>query len=359
VKKILYVVSTLKKTGPIEVLLNIVKFLDREQFEPIILTLSKESKDSYIDAFKYLDIKVHSLSLERYKVLKLVSQLKKTINILKPDILHSHGFRADIFLVLSNRKIMHITTIHNNPYLDYSYLYGLKGTFFANLYMQFIRFIPVRIGCSNYVSQICEKKINKVVKTVQNGVDIAQFFPVVNSKKVELRETLGLPLNKTIYISVGSLSKRKNPKTIVDMFNQVDAKDKVLLFLGEGDQMDECKDISNDHVYFLGKKRDVLPYLQSSDIFISASKAEGLPNAVLEAMAVGLPVILSDIPQHKEFFSSAYKGFFSNNKPNELKKLLDDFKIDESLRGEMMNIAKEFSAEKMSKKYQGLYGVLL
>ena len=53
-------------------------------------------------------------------------------------------------------------------------------------------------------------------------------------------------------------------------------------------------------IHFMGKRADVALFLQNSDVFVSASDSEGLPNAVLEALACGCSVILSDIPQHKE-----------------------------------------------------------
>ncbi len=78
----------------------------------------------------------------------------------------------------------------------------------------------------------------------------------------------------------------------------------MLYILGDGINRDNLmkKYCNASNVIFTGSVSNVEEYLAASDVYISTSKSEGLPNGVLEAMAVGLPVLLSDIPQHKEIF---------------------------------------------------------
>ena len=74
-----------------------------------------------------------------------------------------------------------------------------------------------------------------------------------------------------------------------------------MLVLGSGSLADECKLLSKGgRVAFFGKVSDTRPYLAASSVYIATSKAEGMPLSVLEAMALGLPVILSDIEPHQE-----------------------------------------------------------
>ena len=83
-KKVLYIISTLQKSGPVNVLYNIVKNLDRTKYVPVILTLSKEPEDSLQNDFEKLNIKFHCLEVSGLKgnikieeqVLKILSQAK-------------------------------------------------------------------------------------------------------------------------------------------------------------------------------------------------------------------------------------------------------------------------------------------
>jgi glycosyltransferase involved in cell wall biosynthesis len=95
-----------------------------------------------------------------------------------------------------------------------------------------------------------------------------------------------------------------------------------------------------------------------ADCFVSASRAEGLPNAVLEALACSLPVLLSDIPAHREILalSSAAGELFSIDRPESLNEAIQNFEITNNRRTAARALAMEhFSAEAMSRSYQELY----
>lgn len=109
-----------------------------------------------------------------------------------------------------------------------------------------------------------------------------------------------------------------------------------------------------------GSVNNVNEYLQASDIYIASSKSEGLPNGVLEAMAVGLPVILSDIEQHKEVYDANPKIgelYRIGDKKDCLHKILTLDTNEQVICGEEAYKCahEQFSAERMSKQYQSEY----
>jgi glycosyltransferase involved in cell wall biosynthesis len=353
-KKILYLVSTLSSSGPTNQLSYIISSLDRKIFDPYILTLSDEPILSSIDYFEtYLKVPIESLGLSR--VQSIFTGLSKVMNYVldnEIDLIHSQGIRADG--LIRKMSIPKVCTIRTYPYKDYLTKFGrLKGIFMAYSHMRIIK-----SNSKNYIA--CSKSISEefykhdiFIDFIQNGVDALKYFPLQIKDKLKLRKKLGLDLNKRIFITVGNLIPRKDMKTVIKGFNLFNkTNNSILLIAGEGFEMDNLKLISNDFVLFLGNVSNIVEYLQVSDFFVSASLSEGLPNTVLEAMACGLPVILSNIPSHREL-SNQHHNFFEVHDFNELSKKMISLDINIIKVGETMN--NKFTAEVMSKKYQRLY----
>ncbi|MGO3443882.1 MAG: glycosyltransferase [Pseudoalteromonas distincta] len=298
--KVLYVVSTLKRCGPTNQLSYIIKYLDKTKFFPIVLTLSPEpnveSMKSYFE--DDLGIKVCTLGLSRAKGLFFASSaLNKFIKINAIDLIHSQGIRADG--LASKVKIKTVATLRNYPYLDYPMTYGkLRGLLMAKMHLNCLNKINSPVVVSKSVSRMLLNNKNYEIDYVQNGVDLERF-PI--ACKLDLRKKLNIKSNAKVFISVGHLSSRKDPLSIITAFQSANIENSNLLFLGDGDLADDCNNlIDDDRVILVGKISNVTDYLMASDYFVSASLAEGLPNTVLEAMAAKLPCILSNIPPHLE-----------------------------------------------------------
>lgn len=139
-KKIIYCISTLKKTGPSIVLYNIVKNLDFTKYRPIIITLSPEINNSLIENFKNLKVEIIQLNLSRIKGFLFGGfKLKKIIKKINPSIIHCNGFR-DILLVglFVNKKYKKIVTIHCDFAIDYVLKYGFFVTSFRSFVLPLI-----------------------------------------------------------------------------------------------------------------------------------------------------------------------------------------------------------------------------
>jgi glycosyltransferase involved in cell wall biosynthesis len=357
--KILYVVSTLKRSGPVIVLSNIIKYLDKNRFEPIVLTLSPEPKESMKKYFENdLNTKVETLGLGRVQSLFVAKKrIRKFLSENSIDIVHTHGFRADALISKIN-GIPKVSTLHNYPFYDYPMTYGkVKGYLMAKIHLKYIRNNPKNfIACSKSITQ--EFKQNNIeLQYIQNGIDTQMFFPIDIKQKQLLRKQLGIQNDDKIFISIGSLISRKDMGTIIEAFKKNDDPDSFLIIAGDGIERENLQKKSSNNIIFLGNISNVNEYLQASDCFVSASLAEGLPNTVLEAMACGLPTILSDIPSHIELYDDE-KGIFFKTKDvdslvNLFKKVSNDFKFQKELSLKLVN--EKFNAKTMSEKYQKLY----
>lgn len=299
--KILYVVSTLKRCGPTNQLSYIIKYLDKAKFKPVVLTLSPEPTTSSMKSYfeTALNVEVHTLGLSRIKGLFFAkSSLQKFIKANSIDLIHSQGIRADG--LASKIKIKKVATLRNYPYYDYPMTYGrLRGWLMAKAHLNYLKSINSPVVVSKSVSDMLLNMKSYKIDFVQNGVDLERF---PNSNKADLRDNLNIPSDTKVFISVGHLSSRKDPLTIIKAFQFANIKNSALFFLGDGGLVDECNSliINDPRITLVGKVSNVTNYLMASDYFVSSSLAEGLPNTVLEAMAAKLPCVLSDIPPHIE-----------------------------------------------------------
>ena len=367
--KILYITSTLEQTGPVNQLFNILTNLDTKLYYPLILTLSPEKENSKKSDFINKGVEVHSLNINRLAgLIKLRKKLIKFLKNNKSNIIHTQGYRADILVSKLNLNINVVRTIRTNPNLDYHNRYGvILGNYMRNRHLGAIKKNNNSIACSKSLAEQLSVLVDKKIEYIQNAVNSELFKNVSQNRKIELRKTLNLGLDRKIFMFAGPLDKGKNIISLIKAFKQNNTgKRTELLIIGDSSKRDELIKIAADteNIKFLGKKSNILDYYKSADFYISASKYEGLPNSVLEAMSCGLPVILSDIGAHKEIFdtSPSYPYFFAVDNTENLTELIEkivstNYRILSQQMREI--IENSFSASNNAEKYMKFYERML
>ena len=140
----------------------------------------------------------------------------------------------------------------------------------------------------------------------------------------------------------------------------------VLALVGDGDRMDACRTLAQqagvaDRVRFLGQRADVPEILQASDIFVLNSKSEGMSNALLEALAAGLPCVATDVGGNPELVRDAENGFLvPPNQPAPLSRSLDILARNPDLRARMgarsrQRAQDEYSLGAMVRRTESIY----
>lgn len=133
------------------------------------------------------------------------------------------------------------------------------------------------------------------------------------NKEKKLRE-LGVPDKAVILTSVGELSARKNHTTVIKAIAQLKEKNVFYLICGSGNKEEELRKMINilnleTQILLLGYRKDISEILSITDIFIFPSKQEGLPVAMMEAMAAGLPIICSRIRGNTDLIQEGTGGY--------------------------------------------------
>lgn len=361
---ILYLVSTLRRSGPTNQLQNIVANLDTNKFSPTVLTLSPEPTDSAWEEFEAMDVRLESVEATRTRgIVEVPRYLRQYVSQNTPDIIHSQGVRPDVFSSYFLTDQTRVSTLRNYPYYDYPQAFGpILGKVIACTHLHSLQRLEHPIACSNSVRELVTQH-GISMNAVPNGVNTEKFHPVSGDIKRQRRQKLNLPSEGLVFVSVGALSARKDPTTVVKGFlkSRV-SRNGTLIFLGDGDQRESVESLAagHDKIRVEGFVNTVAEYLQTADYFVSASTAEGLPNTVMEALACGLPVCLSSIGPHEEILKLDDKAgtMFRCRSTDELAFALE--KIVAMDKGVLSGNARtlienHLSAEQTSQKYQELY----
>ncbi len=368
-KKIVYLISTLHRTGPTNVLAGIVNNLDKNQFYPIIITLSPEPdiKNSWWPELERKGIKLYSLNLPRIKGLFFAStKLKKLINILEPDIIHCHCFRSTVLAGKVLKKYNRIATIHCDYEIDFKMVYGaVLGKIMSFLYTRALKQMKIKVACSKMLADLLNKKYPYMFfNFVNNGVDTNKFCAVEDKKL--LRKKLNLPLDKKIVIWAGSFIDRKDPLTMVKAIKEIPHNKYYFVFCGaRGPLLNVCKEELKNRkdVLFTGYITNIAEYFQASDIYVSTSLSEGFHLTVYEAMACGMPVILTDIEVYKNLKNNSAVLFYNSKNNRDLTSKLTEL-LDNNYNKNLSIIAQEtvvknYSAHNMAREYMKIYEDLL
>lgn len=359
---VLYVVSTLRRSGPTNQLYNLVSNLDAS-VSVDILTLSPEPDETLRPKFEALDVTLHSLGLSRLKgALQAPSAVADIARDIDPDVIHTQGIRADSIAARSLGDFPRVTTIRNYPYEDYPAKFNpVQGYAMAFQHLRAYKRLDCPVACSETIAaRIARHDIEAY--SIQNGVDAHQYKPLASDRVVELREQLDLPQDKGVIVSVGSLIDRKDPMTVIEGYTNSSIRDEAtLVFLGDGPLQEECMAVAEGmDIRFEGQVDNVNEYLNAADLFVSASTSEGLPNSVMEALASGIPVCLSDIGPHQEIlqFDENAGVLFEPENPRALSDALDSIVTrdrKQTSKAARQIVTDHLSAARMAREYQQLY----
>jgi len=155
--------------------------------------------------------------------------------------------------------------------------------------------------------------VNKV-KTIHNGVSITEFVPS-ERRGSEVREKLGLGKDEFVLVCVARLSGQKGIDILLQAMARVlrDGVPCKCIIVGDGplkaQLLQHASTIGlSGHVFFEGFHEDVRPYLQAGSAFILTSHREGLPLSILEAMACGLPAVVTNVGGNPEAVTHQVNG---------------------------------------------------
>ncbi len=276
------------------------------------------------------------------KDLKAVWQLYRLFKKEKPDIVHTHtpkagtlGLLAAFFAGVPHR----LHTIAGLPLMEAK---GKKRVL-LNLvekitYACATKIYPNSKGLDNFVRKegfTKAEKLHVIGDGSSNGINIEHFNPTLFTKEQNeaLRSSLNIPTSERVLVYLGRIVNDKGIHELIDAFVNISKEfENVTLLIGGDYERDldpispKTEKILNTHpkIKLLGWLKDVRPYLAISEAMIFPSYREGFPNVVMQAGAMGIPVIATDINGCNEIIVDGVNGYIVPPK--------DSYQLEEKTR---------------------------
>ena len=195
------------------------------------------------------------------------------------------------------------------------------------------------------------------------GIDLNKFDNPID-RNIKRRE-LGVSESDTVLISIGDLNKNKNHKVVISAMHELNNPDIYYILCGEGKERPKLERLTqkynlSNNVKFLGYRKDISELLQASDIYLMPSFREGLSRSLMEAMACGLPCIVSNIRGNVDLILNDLGGYLV--KPNDKKGFSKAVSLLRNNKMKILNMSKEnkkkineYSIEKIQNDIKDIY----
>ena len=260
------------------------------------------------------------------KDLKATYNLYKLIRKEKPDIVHTHTPKAGIIGMLSSyfaRVPIRLHTVAGLPLMEARGVKRFVLNFVEKLtYKCSTKVYPNSFGLKKIILNhrfISENKIKVIGNGSSNGIDTSYFDPELFSieENTVLKTNLGIKKTDFVFIFVGRIVSDKGINELVEAFDKISLVEENIKLLLVGPFEDELDPLqkktkllinNNDKIILVGYQNDVRPYFSISNCLVFPSYREGFPNVVMQAGAMKLPSIVSDINGCNEIIKNNING---------------------------------------------------
>ena len=363
--RVLHLITELSRGGAQTALFRLVERMDREEFEQSVVCLY--NGNSLIGMrLSASGIPVIDLGMNSKWRLDAFWRLYRLLRQEKPHILHTWLFHANI----PGRLLGRLAGVP--VLLTSERTMAMEG--FGRRWLNWVtsRFSDRVLCVSNQVAAFNQETIGipkEKIEVIPNGVPLEEFSRLPS--RAEVRERFGIPVSGLAIGTVGRAEPAKGLDLLLDAYAILSEKfpEAYLVIAGNGRELESLKSQAAEsgirgRVYFLGDQDDIPGVLAAMDLFVLPSRFEGLPNALLEAMAASLPVVATDAGGVGDAVVDGETGILvPPGDSQSLEEAICRLLLDADARRRMglagRQRAKEFDISKTVEKTASLYRCLL
>lgn len=371
--KILQIVAS-SHGGGAEVTRCLVKGLDRERYDTTVIMPEDGGQLSAAD-FQAIGARCLSFDIATGFSLHELWNLRRFVHSNRFDLIHCHGARAALWgrlAAIGPRRPKIVFSVHGLSIVHY---HGLKRTVLRGI--ERILQVVTDVTLCDSDAELADVvrygvALPRRAHAVYNGIDLDRLDQSVHDRATA-RAALGLDITQSVVVTVCRLNKPRDFPTLLRAMQKAVAQIPMarLLIVGDGPLRQAIENEVRalhleEHVRMLGIVRDVAQVLTAADVFVLATQGwEGLPLAPLEAMAVRLPVVISDVGGNRKAVQDGVTGYVVP--PGQPQALADALLrlLQDACTAQQMGqqgrelVMREFSLQRMAAETMAIYERLL
>lgn len=346
-------------------LLGLVENLDRDHFEPVVLSFTD---GPMVDRLRAQGIETHVLYTETPFDIRIWKKVKNLIAELDIDIVHAHGTRACSNLWWAARRLQlpviytcHAWSFHLDQHLLVKKMRIWSEDFLTSR-------MDVNIcGCEANKNTGKELFRDFDAVVINNSIDCKRFNPY--EEYADIRAELGIGKDELVIVSVARFTSQKQPLKLIQAFARLSEKvsGARLLMIGDGEEKETAIRLIGalgigDKVILQPFRQDIPDVLAASDIYVLPSLWEAFPIALLEAMSMGKAVIGTNVDGTPEIIRDRENGLLIGigDLEADLERALLELSTDRELRERLQrnaisSIYNKYTVENLARKNENIY----
>lgn len=360
--RVLHLITELNIGGAQKALARLLAHLDRDRFAPTTACLYA-GDGPVADEIRAFSVPVIDLGMTAKWRWDAFWQLYRLLRRERPTILHTWMFHANI----PGRVLGRLAGV---PIVISSEQTMGQESHWRYWLNRITDPLTDRVVCvSQQVADFVVKKVGipqRKTVVIPNGIDVRDFEHL--PAKQQVRAALGLPFDQML---IGTVSRLKLVKRLDVLLQAMKSlRDIYVVIIGDGPERTQLEAMSEragiaSRVHFAGQQDDVRIWLAALDMFVLSSDWEGMPNAVLEAMAAGLPVVATAVGGTPEVVMDGVTGLLVPPRdPGVLAEAIDRLLRDPELRRQMgragwERVAAQFDISNPVRRTETLYKQIL
>lgn len=371
VSRVLFqIITSLVPGGAERLVLNLLQYHDRSQYQPVCICLSDPCGSHYEEVVRKLKIPLYFLGKGDKADWGVYKKLEQLFQEYRPVVVHTHllGLNYAYLAMLKYRTPVRVHTLHS-----------LAQKEMGNRVARIVRTLAFRYRIGGVVPVAIADEVARTIEQVYgyknppiipNGIPTEEYAPNP-AKRVQFRQAHSVEPDAVVIVHVGRFVELKNHALLLQAFAQLRSESPLYLWLvGDGELRPAMEQRARElgiaeRVRFWGVRADVADILNAADLFTLPSQYEGNPMSVMEAMAAGLPVVATAVGGVPELVEDQRTGILVP--PEDCSSLTQALQLllnDETRRRQMGQAALQrarncFDIRQTVRAYENLYEQLL
>ena len=312
---------------------------------------------------KEAGVPVSAILVPRRGYLEERREVRRLLEVSRPDIVHTHGYRTDLLDSGIARKlgIPTVTTVHGSSRMSW------RTAVYEALQFRLLRRFQAVVAVSRpLVAAVRRARVPpERIRLVPNAWD-GRFHP---QTRVEARNALGLPLDAFVVGWVGRLIPVKGCDVFLRAVNELRDLPVHASIIGGGPEQERLQALIVEprvraRVNFHGSREAAAQFFRAFDVWVLSSRSEGTPMALFEAMAAGVPIVATDVGGVGDIVSDAEACLVPPEDPRALAACLRDIysgrlRTQERVTAARTRLMEHFGTEQWIEQYVEVYRSLL